>query len=82
MRTTVRLPDELYEQVRTASREQGETVTSFLERALRDALHRSQAPRASSYRIDAFDGGGVLLQGVDLADQAGLLDVMESDAGR
>ena len=82
MRTTVRLPDELYARVRRASEQSGETVTSYLERALRAALDRPSAlEREAPYRVEAFSGNG-LKPGVDLDDSAALLDVMDADAGR
>jgi len=78
MRTTVRLPDDLYSQVRAAALQADLTVTSFIEDALRAALLRRQQPAAHAdrYRVDVFDGTGVM-PGVDLADNAALLDVMD-----
>lgn len=58
--------------------EEGESVTSFMEEALRAALARraGTAPGASRYRVGATGSGG-LRPGVDLTDAAALLDRTE-----
>lgn len=78
MRTTVRLPDDLYGQVRAAALAADLTVTSFIEDALRAALLRraQRAAPGDRYRVDVFEGTGVV-PGVDLADGAALLDIMD-----
>jgi hypothetical protein len=80
MRTTVRLPDDLYRRVRVTAAEEGQTVTSFLERALREALdRRHDEPDRPVYRVEPFHGG-LLNPGVDLDDNSALEDVMGADA--
>lgn len=80
MRTTVRLPDELYTQVRLRAVAEGATVTAFIEEALRHALNRREpSPAPALYRVAPFSGDGVQ-RGVDLDDNAALLDVMDVDA--
>ena len=74
MRTTIRLPDELYDQVRRRAMDEGQTVTSFLERALRRALAEHDGDR--DFVVEPFRGTGTL-PGVDLHDNAAILDVME-----
>lgn len=76
MRTTIRLPDELYDEVRRRSVDRGVTVTSFIERALRQALERPTRASVRPYAVSAFKGNGTL-PGVDLNDSARLLDLME-----
>jgi plasmid stability protein len=78
MRTTINLPDELYGEVRRRAADEGRTVTSFLEGALRDALARHDAGEQPPFVIDPFVGDGVL-PGVDLNNSAALLDLMEED---
>lgn len=57
-----------------------ETVTSFIQEALRPALTRHvQAPSRTPYRIGPLQGNG-LQPGVDLDDNAALLDLMDDDA--
>ena len=80
MRTTVRLPDDLYRRVRVTAAEEGQTVTSFMERALREALdRRHDEPDRPVYRVEPFHGHG-LSPGVDLDDNAALEDLMAPDA--
>lgn len=74
MRTTIRLPDELYNEVRRRAIDEGVTATAFIERALRRAmLDRSPAAR---FTVEPFHGTGTR-PGVDLHDNAALLEVME-----
>lgn len=79
VRTTIRLPDELYTEVRVQAATQGSTVTSFIEEALREALRRhldrsSQPP----YVVEPYGDGGVQ-PGVDLDDNAALAELMDAD---
>jgi plasmid stability protein len=81
MRTTVRLPDDLYRQVRVRAAADGATVTAFIEAALRAALMSREAqPQREPYCVSPVYGGG-LLPGVDLDDGAAMLDLMDADAG-
>jgi len=74
----VRLPDDLYDEVKSAALTGKQTVASFIEEALRAALLRRQGPvpGGERYRVDVFPGTGVL-PGVDLAASSSLLDVMD-----
>lgn len=80
MRTTVRLPDELYRQVRIRAASDGQTVTAFIAAALQTALAGAErTPAPAPYRVRPFRGDG-LRPGVDLDDGAALLDLMDADA--
>jgi hypothetical protein len=75
VRTTIRLPDDLYGEVRRRALETSSTVTSVIENALRAALaDRDQS--AQTFVVEPFAGTGTR-PGVDLADSAALLDAME-----
>lgn len=76
VRTTINLPDELYGEVRRRAAEEGRTVTSFLEQALRDALARHEAGEKPRFVVRPFRGGGVM-PGVDLTNNAALLELEE-----
>lgn len=78
MRTTVRLPDELYRSAKTRAADTGRTLTQFLEDAVRSALAHSPADAEDPdrFEIEPFSGNG-LRPGVDLDDTAALLDRME-----
>lgn len=78
MRTTILLPDELYDQVRRTAAGERRTVTSLIEEALRHALAARAATHAPPhYRVDVIHNGGGLLEGVDLYDGAALADLMD-----
>lgn len=78
MRTTLLLPDDLYREVKRVAADDGRTVTSFVEEALRAALARrdEQPANRPPYRVTPVGGRGVQ-PGVDLADRAALTDLME-----
>lgn len=80
MRTTVILPDDLMERVKQAARDQGRTMTSFLEDALRRRLEelRHETPR-DPFVFEPFippDGSG-LLPGIDPHDNGSMLDAAD-----
>lgn len=81
MRTTIRLPDELYDKVRQTARAQGLTVTAFIERSLQHSLGARVGSKPSPYRVDAFHGSGTQ-PGVDLDDNDALAELMDHDARR
>lgn len=76
MRTTLHLPDELYREVKRTAAADGSTMTSFVEAALREALHRHQQEVAVHVSLPAAVGEGGVLPGVDLTDSAALADLM------
>lgn len=77
----MRLPDDLYTQVRSTALARGATVTAFIEEALRLALvGREQAERSEPYRVHPLTAGRGVQPGVDLDDHAGLADLMDDDA--
>lgn len=78
MRTTVRLDEELLASAKKLAVENGRTLTSVLEDALREMLaRRSQRPTRRRVRLKTVKGDG-LRPGVDLDDTAALVDLMES----
>lgn len=76
MRTTIRLPDGLYDEVRQRAHDERRTVTSLIEEALRDRLDSVKSAVDSEFVVDAFEGTGIL-PGIDLVDSASLLEAME-----
>jgi hypothetical protein len=79
MRTTVRLDDHLLADAKRSAAERGTTLTAVIEEALREALARRQRtadqPRPA-LPVSRHSGG--LQPGVDLDDNAALLDLMEA----
>ena len=81
MRTTIRLDDDLFSELKQLAAASGRTLTSIIEDALRESLARRKL-RTGKHRIrvPVFSGKGVQ-PGVDLDSSANLLDFMEeSDA--
>jgi Arc/MetJ-type ribon-helix-helix transcriptional regulator len=78
-RTTVRLPETLMREVKRLAVESDRTITEVIEEALRDLLTRRHAePDQRRVRLPT-DGSGGMRPGVDLADRATFLDIMDSD---
>ena len=84
MRTTLNLDDDLYREVKATAAASGQTVTSFVEEAMRLMLRRhreshqgEERPRyvPDAYRPDPKRSG--VLPGVDLTDNAALEDLMD-----
>lgn len=75
MRTTLQLDDQLVVQAKITAARTGRTLSQVIEDALRQAL----APRAGSTRQRASvpTSPGRPLPGVNLDDNAGLLDLMD-----
>lgn len=83
MRTTVRLDDELLDEVRRHAAEKGMTLTAVLDQALREMLVRKkELVDRERVPLPLFGGKG-LQPGVDLDDSAALLELMsqENDPG-
>ena len=78
MRTTVRLPDGLLNQVKREAEQRGETVTALIEQGLRLVLAQTRTTsQKEPVKLPVSAVGGGVLPGVDLNDSAALLDVME-----
>ena len=76
MRTTIRLNEELLQQLKKMAIEQNRTLNSLLEEAAREKLARSnRTTEAQAVQLRTFRGQGVL-PGVDLDDSASLLDLL------
>ena len=79
MRTTIRIDDGLYREVKAQAVRSGRTVGELIEDAVRKALAtddtRGSVPLVP---LPVFGGSGVL-PGVDLTSTASLREVMERD---
>jgi hypothetical protein len=80
VRTTVTIDDHLLDSAKHLAVQQGTTVGSVLEDALRLLLSRagSRAPRP--VELSVFDGPLGLQPGVDLNHNEALADLMDEDA--
>jgi hypothetical protein len=80
MRTTIDLDGELLRQAKQAAAANGVTLTRLIEDAVRAVLQKRVEQPQQGPELPVFQGRG-LRPGVDLADSAGLLEVMD-DASR
>jgi hypothetical protein len=76
MRTTITIDDDLLDQVRQRAAERRQTISQVIEESVRESLLRRSDPDRKPFRVLAFNGGG-LQPGVDLENNAALLDLME-----
>ena len=76
MRTTIRIRDDLYAQVRSRAASTGRSIGEVVEDALRTAFADSGEPARTVDPLPTFGGSGVL-PGVDLASNAHLAEVMD-----
>lgn len=77
MRTTMNLPDDLYRAARVRAAEEGRTVTSLLEEALRSLLDRERAEPAP-YRVDPLSMGMPGEIPFDIGDNSAVLDHLDA----
>ena len=83
MRTTIILPDSLYEQVKRTAHDADQTVTSLVEEALRRELDRRLASGKTPKNVilprpfDPGPGRGGVNAGVDITNNAELQDLMD-----
>ena len=75
MRTTIRIDDALYREVKERAARSGRTVAAVLEDAVRRGLNPADRGARSPFVVQASGSG--LRPGVDLASNAGVSDVME-----
>lgn len=78
VRTTVRLDDDLYREVKARAAREGRTVASVLEDAVRVGMRRPADAEAKPFR-NVPSGRGGLMPGVDLTSNASLSDLLDSD---
>jgi hypothetical protein len=79
MRTTIRIDDELYREVKTKAARSGRTVAAVLEDAVRRGLESSEQRVAVRYTVRPVGMGG-LRPGVDISSNAAVAEVMDEGA--
>ena len=77
MRTTVRLDDDLYREVKARAAREGRTVASVLEDAVRIGMRRPADADARPF-VNKASGQGGLMPGVDLSDNASLSELLDA----
>jgi ribbon-helix-helix CopG family protein len=79
MRTTIRIDDALYREVKAEAARSGRTVSEVIEDSLRMSLG-TKAKRGSRAHIELpVSGGSGLMPGVDIDDGRALRDLMDED---
>jgi plasmid stability protein len=76
VRTTIRIDDELYREVKARAARSGRTVAAVLEDAVRRGLAPSERPAGGRYSVQAAGAGG-LQPGVDLSSNATVAEAMD-----
>ena len=79
MRTTIRIDDALYREVKQRAAASGRTVAAVLEDAVRRGLNPTAGGSRERFTVRASGTGG-LMPGVDLSSNAGLAEVMDDEA--
>jgi len=79
MRTTIRIDDELYREVKARAARSGRTVAAVLEDAVRRGLAPSERQPGGRYRVRATGKEG-LQPGVDISSNAAVAEVMDEGA--
>ena len=79
MRTTVSIDDALLERAKRRAADEGETLGSYLEEALRQRLAAIADDNAQSIDVPVFDGGpsGGLHPGIDPSSNRALYDALD-----
>jgi hypothetical protein len=77
MRTTVRLDDELLSRAKRECARQGRTLTSLIEEGVILALERPRPAQKERVVLPIPESRGGVQPGVDLNNNASLLDIME-----
>jgi plasmid stability protein len=79
MRTTIRIDDELYREVKARAVRSGRTVAAVLEDAVRRGLNPTEQGILRRFTVRATGAGG-LRPGVDLSSNAALAEAMDEGA--
>lgn len=79
MRTTIRIDDDLYRQVKAKAARSGRTVAAVLEDAVRRGLNPPEQSAPRRYRVRPTGRGG-LKPGVDLSSNAGIVELLDEGA--
>lgn len=78
MRTTIRIDDTLYREVKATAARSGRTVAAVLEDAVRRGLMASQGVR-ERYKVRPLGRGG-LRAGIDLSSNAAVAEMLDEGA--
>lgn len=77
MRTTVSIDDHVLRQAKQAAAAEGRTLSDLVTESLRERMARRTAAAPRRVRLPTSGGGGVL-PGVDLYNNAAVRDIMDA----
>jgi hypothetical protein len=77
MRTTINLDDALLVEIKTSAAQTSRTMNQVINDAIRLGLAKSAKARKEPFDLPVFHGGA-LMPGVDLDNNAALLDIMDA----
>jgi hypothetical protein len=80
VRTTIRIDDELYRELKAAAARTGRTVAAVVEDAVRRGLHADPSAEAAPYDLVPLGRSG-LRAGVDLTSAASINETLDADLG-
>jgi ribbon-helix-helix CopG family protein len=78
MRTTIRIDDGLYREVKATAARSGRTIAAVLEDAVRRGLHPDAGTDPSRYELSPLGALG-LRPGVDLSSNTAVAEVLDED---
>lgn len=79
MRTTIRIADDLYREVKAMAAKSGRTVAAVLEDAVRRGLDANQPGGEQKRYVVKPSGRGGLQPGVDLSSNAAVAEALDKD---
>lgn len=79
MRTTIRIADDLYREVKAMAAKSGRTVAAVLEDAVRRGLNTNQQGGEPKRYVVKPSGRGGLQPGVDLSSNAAVAEALDKD---
>jgi hypothetical protein len=79
MRTTIRLEDHLLQEAKAQAARAGRSLNEFIEETVRVALLSGGADQPAPPPLPLYRGGRGLRAGVDLDNNAALLELMNDD---
>ncbi|MBC7594411.1 MAG: DUF2191 domain-containing protein [Kineosporiaceae bacterium] len=78
MRTTMNLPDDLYRSARVRAAEEGRTVTSVMEEALRSFLKINE-PEAQPFVLKTLPSRANAVTPADVGDNAAIRELLDAE---
>jgi hypothetical protein len=57
MRTTITLPDPVFQNAKAAAQARGITLSAYIHEALISEMHRPSPPKDPNFRLPTFSGG-------------------------